>query len=85
MINKGLPEKDVETYLLQSGWLIDFSKHYFNTEPTIFAHELMDEMERTSSICRKNGKIQATTPYNCPKNHWDAQIPWPNNWHPMDY
>ncbi len=70
MLRDGLQEADVEPYLLECLWLLDFSRHIFNQAPAIFAENLLTEIVRSGAAewrSEVDGKrLVARTPYIAP-------------------
>lgn len=78
IMKDGLPEEEIGPYLLNCGWIKDFSES-FGAEPESFVRDLTDEMTRSGGAVWKDEKLVASAPYRKPPADWAWVMPrdWP--------
>lgn len=69
MIRNGLPESEVDDYLMKCQWYNDFSTTIFNLKPIDFIQPFLDEMIRSKAAHWQYNRLMPSTPYN-----------WTDNW-----
>lgn len=75
MIENGMTQNRVETYLLASGWYQDYCQHVFLTEPEDFIAPLLDELKRAGAVAWQGDRLVASTPHNAPSPRWWGDTP----------
>lgn len=80
MLLDGLPEKEVQPYLLKCPWFRDYTRAYFDSTPEEFVAPLLEEMLRSGAAARINGRFIAQTPYNAPRKDWLTSPSRPRYW-----
>jgi hydroxyacylglutathione hydrolase len=80
IMKNGLPKDEVDHYLLNSGWLLDFSRYAFQLQPEDFIQILLDEMIRSGAASWHNNYLIATAPYNAPQKEWINKNIKPKDW-----
>nr|WP_279279255.1 MBL fold metallo-hydrolase [Sporotomaculum syntrophicum] len=66
MIKDGLPEGEIDDYLMKCPWFNDFSTYIFNLKPIDFIRPLLQEMLRSKAAHWQNNRLMPSTPYNRP-------------------
>jgi len=64
MLKDGLPEAEVDDYLLKCPWFNDFSTYIFHLKPIDFIQPLLKEMLRSKAAHRQNDRLMPSAPYN---------------------
>ena len=67
IIDGGVRDEDIESYLLSRPWFRDFAEHTFGADLDDFQSELIEEMLRSGAAKWKDGCLRATTPHHEPR------------------
>lgn len=84
MLEGGLQEERLETYLLASPWFYDYSRYAFGATPETFVTPLLQEMLRSRAARWEGGCLMATAPYRPLSPAWRPTAITPDLWPPTD-
>ena len=83
MIEGGIREREVETYLCSSPWFRDYSAHVFEQEPADFITPLLKEMQRSKAAGwradERGRRLVALAPHRVPGG-WRPEHTTPHTW-----
>lgn len=83
MLAGGLPEAEVEPFLLGRPWFGDYARSYFG-DPPAFVEPLVAEMLRSGAAAFEAGRLIARTPHRRPAPGWATAPGNPQAWPPLE-
>lgn len=80
MLQDGMDEAEIETYLLGAPWFRDYARYAFATEPEDFTGILVSEMLRSHAADWTGDRLVARAPFNPPPPGWPTRPTKPADW-----
>lgn len=80
MLNDGLERERVAEYLLSCPWFVDYSQHFFQTQPAAFVQPFLEEMLRSKAVQWSKERLVAMTAYTKPTEEWASPWTQPDQW-----
>jgi hypothetical protein len=84
MIRDGLPLDEVDSYLLERAWLVDYANRVLHMPPARLASDLRSEMTRIGAAVERQGRLYATTPHRRIEPGWRRGPGFPAQWPSYD-
>ena len=80
MVAGGLVEAELAGFLLNSPWFVAYAAVPFGMAPADFVAPLLAEMLRSGAAAWRDGRLQASAPFNPPPPGWARAATEPSQW-----
>lgn len=80
MLYDGLPLEEVDSYLVERAWLVDYAANVLHATPAQLSRDLLTEMRRIGAIVEREGRLYPATTYRRPAAGWRRASGFPGEW-----